>query len=403
MSTEDALAARDFTREMGKLWASLKMVVFQIGAALLPGARELRRQIMPIVKQVIDWTKENRGLIVSAAKVGLVIAGIGVAVTALGYAFGVLGVIVTAAKVAWVALTLVMAAANVVMAATEALVLAIGAPEWLAVAAGIAVVVAAGAGLVALFVYLKSEGDVVGWLGEQFQNTANDAIEAWDGLADAIKAGDVTLAIRIAWAFIKLEFARGKAWVLDTWDDMILGMATGLYTMALGVKTIWTSILAYLKAGLIGLKVFTHQLSAEAGEAALKQLAADTRARKAGDAEDARKHIEAATKIIDAQKKGRQDDIEAAQKELHDLRGEAAEKVARAKEAPAGIEPAPVEPLKVLQKADVAGTFNATIAGQMGFGHGLAERTANATEETAENTRDMAAALAGGGGERLNF
>jgi len=203
MRTEDAAAADAFGDALADLWKVLKMVVFAVGAALAPTLKDLSAQVVRAAKTVTEWVRENQGFIVSALKVAAVVVAVGIGLTVLGTiisglgtAFGVLATIVTT----FMAVLKVLAAVIAFLASPVGLVIAA------VVALGAALLYATGAGAKAL-----------AWLGERFKVLKEDALASFGGIADALAAGDISLAVKILWLMIKMEWTRGVTFLEKVW------------------------------------------------------------------------------------------------------------------------------------------------------------------------------------------
>lgn len=203
MSTEDAAAADVFGDALADLWKVLKMSAFAVGAALAPTLKDLSERIVRVAKTVTEWVRENQGFIVSALKVAAIVVGVGIALTVLGTiisglgtAFGVLATIVTAVM----AVLKVLAAVIVFLASPVGLVIAA------VVALGAALLYVTGAGAKAL-----------AWLGDRFKVLKEDALSTFGGIADALAAGDISLAAKILWLMLKMEWTRGVNFLEKVW------------------------------------------------------------------------------------------------------------------------------------------------------------------------------------------
>lgn len=77
LSQEQVAAASLFGNTLGDLKTVMSAVSIQIGAALAPAVTDLMGRVVPLVAQVIQWIRENGGLIKGVAMlgVGLVVAG----------------------------------------------------------------------------------------------------------------------------------------------------------------------------------------------------------------------------------------------------------------------------------------------------------------------------------------
>jgi hypothetical protein len=203
MSTEDAAAADVFGDALADLWKVLKMSAFAVGAALAPTLKDLSERIVRVAKTVTEWVRENQGFIVSALKVAAIVVGVGIALTVLGTiisglgtAFGVLATIVTAVMV--------------VLKALAAVIVFLASPVGLVIAA----VVALGAALL----YVTGAGaKALAWLGDRFKVLKEDALSTFGGIADALAAGDISLAAKILWLMLKMEWTRGVNFIEKVW------------------------------------------------------------------------------------------------------------------------------------------------------------------------------------------
>jgi hypothetical protein len=359
MSTEDAVAARDFNRECKTLTASLKMLVFQIGSALMPAARQIRAAIQPVVTKAIEWVKANTGLIVSISKVGLALAGAGVAIAAIGGALSIVGAVVGK-------LTLIAGVAAAVVAP-------LGLIGTVAAATGAYLLYTTGAG-----------GKAMKWLGATFSDVAETAVETWGGIVDAIQSGDIGLAAQIAakglelgfsqvWHKLKGGFADLKANFIDTMSDMVLSskfLTNSLLT--------WGELIDKIlnKIGLLS----DEDLAKHKGAADVIRGMSDEQ-RKELQRLIKRRAFDEAAGVHDEDRA----DEARLRGELANLRG----KVKPRAPLDLGKFGGGISPFEVLQKAEVMGTFSAAAAGRIGFGQSLQQRMANGIDEIAANTRGL--------------
>ena len=240
MSGQTAKDAEELNDAIGRVKSQLTAAAYSVGAALAPAIVELSKRITPILARIIEWVQANAGLIVSGAKMALIVTALGGALFGLGQAILWAVSAGSALAAAWTFITGVISAAGAVIAG-------IGAPILIAVGIIAAAAVA--------FVIWRQEittfvsevvqgmqltegviGDVTttvvgyfanlfGFLAAGWSQLVTDTQTAMGGIADALKAGDLMLAAQILWAFIKLEWARGVAFVSDIWQVL---KATGL-------------------------------------------------------------------------------------------------------------------------------------------------------------------------------
>jgi len=203
MSGEDAKAAEIFTDTLSTLWKVLKMAVFTIGSALAPILQEAAQWITKLVVSASAWIKENKALIVSVFKIAMGVIAAGAAIVALGYAISglgaVFGALVTIAGV-------VHGVLSVVMTVVAAMLTPIGA------------VITAVLGLSAYFLYASgAAGEAMNWLSEQFTVLAEEAKSTFGAIGKALVSGNIALAAKVLWAFLKLEWEKGCALLERAW------------------------------------------------------------------------------------------------------------------------------------------------------------------------------------------
>lgn len=229
MNAEDAKAAEIFGDALDRLWSVAKMTTFQIGAALAPALQAITQIIIDIVVKINAWIQQNRAVIVSVAKIiaaviagGAVLVVLGTVISGLGMAFGKLSLVVTS----------VGAVLKILASAIAFLVSPIG------------LVITAISALGAYLIYTTgAAGKAIDWLGEKFSILKDDATAAYQGIADAMAAGNMALAARILWLTLKMEWMRGinlleKAW-LNFRNFFIRIGYDAFYGMMAAVQTVW--------------------------------------------------------------------------------------------------------------------------------------------------------------------
>lgn len=203
MSTEDAEAAESFGDQLDALGKVLKKLVATIGSALVPILSDAVKWITDIAVGVAKWIKEHKDLVVGIFKgaVALVAFGgamvaLGTVVTIIGKAFAVLSAIVTG----------VSAVVGILGTVLAAMVSPIGLVITALVALGAYLLYVTGAGAKAL-----------SWLAGKFNSLKQDAMAAWQGIGDALAAGDIALAAKILWLTLRLEWDRGVSVLQKIW------------------------------------------------------------------------------------------------------------------------------------------------------------------------------------------
>jgi len=217
VSGAEGAAALEATRAMTAGWVDFKDAVRQVGMALLPTAeqiKEWRAQLTGTLTRVREWVAENRGVVVTAAAVGVGLVAAGVAVVGLGVTVAVTG-------------KLILLTVAAVKLAFGLLLSPIG-----AVVAGVAAITV---GMGYLFAKTDEGRAIVSFLGDEFVSLGRRAKETFGAISDAIGAGDWRLAWKIGLAALKAEWLNftfylqvawnvAKSMVVDTWRDAVAGL-----------------------------------------------------------------------------------------------------------------------------------------------------------------------------------
>jgi len=260
MSSDDAKAAAALNDAFGRVKTAIQTVANAIGAGLSPLLIDVSGQIVAVLGDIRRWINENKGLIVSALKIGAAVVVAGTALIGLGVALATAGSIIGG---------IVSGITGVISAisATITVIASLG-PILAAAASGIAAVFAAiitPAGIViALLIGLATYGiyasGVVGqaldYLGARFDELKNAGMESLQGIKDALAAGDISLAARILWLSLKAAWQRGIFELNALWlgfKEQFLTVATGAFYGAValvaeafyGLRTIWTQTINF--------------------------------------------------------------------------------------------------------------------------------------------------------------
>lgn len=458
MSAEDAKAAEVFSDTLSRLWLVVSMGVFHVGAALAPTLEALAERFTRVAMALSDWIKENRGFIVSALKLGAVILGVGIALTVLGTvisgigsAFGILasviGAVLPVLKVLVAAIAFLASPVGIVIAAVVALgayilkVTGLGAKalDWLGdkfqalkervlkVFKGIADALAAGdIALAAKIMWMMVKAEWTrginfiekGWLN--FRNFfIKIGYDAWHGLLAIVET--VWHALEVGWMATVDFFAR-------LWDGFTGFFSRTWQNIKAGAQKAWNWIRSLFDDS-VDLQT-ENKMVEEQKQAAISRIT-DERKRRAAERESERQSArqvhegtlaEIGRENLDrhrrldtayAQRMAENEaDLAKARQEWREA-VDAAKRRREEKEAEGGLE----GPDAILQKArdalaslgdigdlvqaeaariGVRGTFNAAALQGLAAGD-AADRTAQATEETAKNTKRLVQATQTGG------
>jgi len=207
ISTEDAQAAAVLDDSLDLLWKTVKAGVFHVGAALAPTLTDLAGTISRLVARVVAWLKENRGLVVSIAKLAAIVGGVGIALIVAGTLFSALG-----------------AAAATLASLMSAAGTAIG-----LIATPLGLIVTLLTTAVAVWARFTQSGQatlgVLRSIGATFAQT-------FGGILEALHGGDLATAGRIALAGLRLAFLQGLASLSSAFSnqfgDLLGSLATDI-------------------------------------------------------------------------------------------------------------------------------------------------------------------------------
>jgi hypothetical protein len=225
MSTEDAKAAEALNDAFDTLWKVVKQGVFVIGSALAPTLKAVSEWIIRTVVTTTAWIKENKNLVVTILKVaaavlagGVALLALGAAISALGTIFGALAAVVTGVIVVF----------KVIIAVISAILTPVG------------LVIAAIAALGAYLIYVSGMGgQALQWLGDRFADLSDFASESFQGISDALVAGDIALAAKILWLSLKVIWQKGVLELTRLWETLKGGAMKIVYGLWYGVQAAW--------------------------------------------------------------------------------------------------------------------------------------------------------------------
>jgi hypothetical protein len=257
ISTEDAQAAEAFGDAIDTLWKVLKKAVFTIGSALAPSLKDLAEWITRTVKNISDWIGQNKDLVVTIFQIAAAVLAGGLALIALGAAFSAIGAAIGAVVTI---ISGIGTAIGVIGSVIGALLSPIG------------LVIAGLTALAAFFLLATDTGSqALEWLGEQFNALKDTALAAWQGIADALAAGDIALAAKIVWLTLKMEWQKGVLWLEEKWlefknffvdtffravfaisrfmNDAWAGLQVAWVETTAFLSNAWTSFISFLQKG----------------------------------------------------------------------------------------------------------------------------------------------------------
>jgi flagellar biosynthesis GTPase FlhF len=188
--------------------------------------------ITRVVTLIGGWLQENRALI---RIIGAVVAGI----VGVGAALLVLGPLISAIGSAIGLVTFALSAATTAVSLLGAAISFLLSP--------IGLVVAAVGGIAAAVLFATDEGNLaLESLGQGFEQLLGVAGTAWQGIQDAIAAGDLAGAMEVAWLGIHVVWETGIAAITRAWRNFksffVELFWSAVYAVARAFNTAWTSI-----------------------------------------------------------------------------------------------------------------------------------------------------------------
>jgi hypothetical protein len=403
ISAEQAQAAADLGDAWNRLSKTYNAAAFAIGGALAPELTALLDKVTQFVVGLVDWAKENKAVIITVAKVTAAVVGTGAALIAAGGAILFVG----AAIGGLVSIIMgVVAAFKILFAVVAAILTPIG------------LVTAALVGLGYLFVTQTDAGKrMTDELSAGFTSFAETAKTAWGGIVDAIQAGDLGLAAKIALAAIKLEWAKAVLWWTEKWNAFKGIFVDGWHDVVAGLKLMFWDFTAWIArtfawaieklfraaawvAEKLGLDDLAQNLRAgfdfssaniNRNRDRIKNQILDERIRRQREADAARRADAAAA--MDGVRKAA-DELRAAVKEAERKRAGMGNRVPP--KAKAGSMSSLDEVIDLAKKVDIQGTFNALAVRGLG-GETLNERAARDVAEIKDAVKKIAAEAMHGG------
>ncbi len=458
VSTQTAKDAALLADALDILRRVLKQGVFVIGSALASTVVDLSNAVTRAVVSMTNWVKQNKQLVVTAAKIAVAILAAGVAFVALGYLVSGLGAVVGG-------LATVISGVGTALGILGSVIAAMLSPIGLVITA----IVALGG---TLLVVTGAGADALAWLGDQFRALRDTVMKVVGGIADALAAGDIALAAQILWLSLKLAWQQGVAALNTVWLEAkqffisifqkmwfgALALAEHVFhalevawiettaflsktwtSFTSGFQKAWNTAINWTTKRLLELwSLFDDTFDVDAAKKMADQDLADMNAeidrqreaalaareqqrkqqREQASAVDDATLAEIGRQFEEAQRKLESETgakIEETRKALAEARRKLDEAIAQAKKKreEADKQGGPPrrkigDPLDGLEdrlagigdmlgrKISVTGTFNAAAASGLGAGD-AAERTARATEQTAKHTKRLAEAATTGG------
>lgn len=218
-------------------------VLVAIGEALSGPVRKVADLIVKWAANIRELIGRHKDFVIGAAKVIAVIGLLGAALVALGTAGAVMAIV-------FGRIASIVSGVITVFGALGTAIAAICTPVGLAITAVVAlggyILYATGAG-----------GKAVKWLSGRFKALKDDFAAAWQGIGDALMAGDIGLAAKILWLTLKMEWQKGvnylegkwiafKRWFLEIATDAFYGLLELTAIVWASLKAAWVETVAFM-------------------------------------------------------------------------------------------------------------------------------------------------------------
>jgi len=277
-----------------------------IGEALAGPLSRAAKTIREYAGYITNLIQRNKGLVVAAAKVVAVIAAIGGVLVVVGAAGGALAVV-------FGGIASIISGVGTVVGILGAAIGALLTPMGLVITAAVA--------LAGYLIYASGAGaKALSWLGKRFEALRDVALSAWQGISDALAAGDIALAARVLWLTLRVQWQKGIAWLKEKWlsfkdffvsvgTDAFYGLVTVMANTWADLERLWVEATSFLSRSWTS---FTSTVM-DAWEAAVGFVAKQLL--KLQGKFDKSLDVELATKFVEEDTRKARADIEAKRKQ----------------------------------------------------------------------------------------
>ena len=369
MSTADAEAADKLGDAWDDLLAVGKSITVQIGAAIAPVLQSVAEFTIMAATAVNRFVKDNRALVDILFTVVSALSAAGVVITAVGLAVIIFG--------------------EFLEGAVAILAFVGGAIALIASPIGLIVSALAIAG-VAFVAFTDAGRDAIQYLLEQFETLQAGVMKTLKGIADALAAGNLALAVRVLWAAIGLAWQTGATSIQEAWSNALKAMFNAAQSIALSMTGVF--IKAFTEIAKLMLRAQDMRPGAakltpdqvKSRDMMVDVMGAGLQGQATGAITGIKSGLDAGQDKAVAASRAK---LTAAQKEFDDSTAFADREAKRAAaEAKKRVDSKKLSAAELdMEKTSTSGTFQGSIAGGLGAGSRLDE-IASATKQTAKNT-----------------
>jgi hypothetical protein len=234
MSTQNAAAAGALEQSLKQL----KMVFLGLGgsvsASLVPSLTKFVQAVTRAGVQLKGLIRDNQDVVLVVVKVAATVAAAGAALIFFGGAITAVGTVVGMFH------GFVMWAVGGIQLLTTGL-LACLSPAGLLAAAIVglgAAVVYFGRNTATIQAFQTSLIQAVDGVRQAVRTVTGDVILLWQGVSDAMAAGDIAAAVRVAGASMNIEWIRATSWMTETWQGFLSNVDLSISNL----KTAWVEM-----------------------------------------------------------------------------------------------------------------------------------------------------------------
>ena len=242
--TAHAKMAKTLSMSFARLKQAGMLALSVIGEALADDLRKVASVFMRVISAVTAFIKQNKKLVVTAAKVVGIVALIAGGLLTLGAIAGTLSFAIGGLLTIVSAVTGTLSFfAGIIGGVISILTVSIS--VWWLVAAAVAAVGAT------FLIQSGIIGKVIDWFGAKFAQLKGFAITAFDGIKAALSSGDYALAARILWLSLQVAWQKGVSVLLGYWIGFKQAFMTATLETFYGALSIITDSWASLKSAWV--------------------------------------------------------------------------------------------------------------------------------------------------------
>jgi TP901 family phage tail tape measure protein len=235
------------TRAFKQMKAAAEEAQLAIGEAIGPTLKGWFDELTRIAAGVRRFVTTHKELVVSILKWAVIIGAVATALIGLGAAGSMAAMVIGG-------LTSIVTGTIAVFSALITGLVSLAVWMTTPVGAVMAIFVAFAA---TMLIVTGTVGKAMDWLRGVFSQLSDDAAATFQGIKDALIAGDFALAARILWLALKMEWQKGIYWLTEWWvafKEVFVSVATDAFYGAVkvlagawdGLRALWVIIVGFL-------------------------------------------------------------------------------------------------------------------------------------------------------------